>query len=105
MADNVLIIPATVSVGRDFPQYLPLPNGDLKPAAECSRSEVGDAVAECRELTRASRARLEAAYREHLEHLELLAQVSAYHANFDAWSAVREGKDVRERLWQVEADL
>lgn len=104
MTDNVLIIPATVKVGRDFPQYLPLPNGDLKPAAECSRSEVGDAVAECRELARASRERLEAAYREHLEHLALLAQVSAYHACFDDWEAIREGREVRERLWQVETD-
>lgn len=105
MADNVLIIPATVKVGRDFPQYLPLPNGDLKAAAECSRAEVGEAVAECRELTRASRERLEAAYREHVEQLELLAQVSAYHACYDEWQALREGREVRERLWQVERDL
>jgi hypothetical protein len=103
MSNNVLVIPATVRVGRDFPELLPLANGDLKPVAECSRSEVSEAVAECRAMTRASRERLEAVYQEHLKDLELLAQVSAYYERFDDWAAIREGRDVRELLWQVDA--
>ncbi|HUF73612.1 MAG TPA: hypothetical protein VMR74_12015 [Gammaproteobacteria bacterium] len=102
MSDNVLVIPATVKVGPDFPQLLPLANGDLKAAAECTRAEVGEAVAECRGMARASRERLEQAYREHVKDLELLAQVSAYYERFDQWSALREGRNVREILWQVE---
>lgn len=102
MSDNVLVIPATVKVGPDFPQLLPLANGDLKAAAECSRAEVGEAVAECRGMTRASRERLEQAYREHVKDLELLAQISAYYERFDEWSALREGRNVHEILWQVE---
>jgi len=102
MSDNVLVIPATVKVGPDFPQLLPLANGDLKAVAECTRTEVGEAVAECRSMTRASRERLEEAYREHLKDLELLAQVSAYHERFEQWTAIREGRNVRELLWQVE---
>jgi hypothetical protein len=104
MSDNVLVIPATVKVGPDFPQLLPLANGDLKAVAECSRSEVGEAVAECRSMARESRERLDQAYREHLQDLELLAQVSAYFERFDQWSAIREGGAVRELLWQVDAE-
>jgi hypothetical protein len=54
-------------------------------------------------MTRASRERLEAVYQEHLKDLELLAQVSAYYERFDDWAAIREGRDVKELLWQVEA--
>jgi hypothetical protein len=104
MADNVLVIPATIKVGTDFPPYLPLADGNLKPSAECTRDEVREAVAECRTLADASRARLEAAYREHVKDVELLAQVSAYLEKFDQWSAVREGAEPRELLWQVEMD-
>lgn len=103
MPDNVLVIPATVTVGTDFPQLLPLANGDLKPAGQCSRSEVGEAVDECRSMARASRERLDAAYREHLRDLELLAQVSAYFQRFDEWSALRDGGTVKELLWQIES--
>jgi hypothetical protein len=103
MSDNVLVIPATIRVGREFPELLPLANGDLKAVADCTRTEVGEAVAECRSMTQASRERLETAYREHLKDLELLAQVSAYFERFDEWSAIREGRPVREMLWQVEA--
>lgn len=103
MSDNVLVIPATVKVGPEFPQLLPLANGDLKPAAECTRAEVGEAVAECRSMSRASRERLEQAYREHVRDIELLAQVSAYYDRFDQWDAIREGRRLREILWQVEA--
>jgi hypothetical protein len=102
MSDNVLVIPATVTVGPDFPELLPLANGDLKPVTECSRAEVREAVAECRDMTRASRQRLEAVYQEHLKDLELLAQVSAYYERFDEWSPIREGRGVKELLWQVE---
>jgi hypothetical protein len=102
MSDNVLVIPATVMVGRDFPEVLPLANGDLKAIADCSRSEVAEAVAECRQMTVASRERLEQVYQEHLKDLELFAQVSAYYERFDDWSAIREGGDVKELLWQVE---
>ena len=102
MADNVLVIPATIKVGTDFPQYLPLADGNLKAAAECSRDEVAQAVAECRELARASRKRLEEAYREHLRDIELLAQVSAYLEKFDQWNEVRTGGAMKELLWEVE---
>jgi hypothetical protein len=104
MADNVLVIPATVKVGRDFPQYLPLPNGDLKATPECSRADVEQARAEVRLLAEASRARLEQAYQEHLRDIELLAQLSAYLQKFDQWEAIRRGGEVRELLWQVELD-
>jgi hypothetical protein len=103
MSNNVFVIPATVKVGRDFPDLLPLANGDLKPVTACSRAEVNEAVAECRSMTQASRQRLEAVYQEHLRDLELLAQVSAYYERFDEWVAIREGREVKELLWQTEA--
>ncbi|MGD8339136.1 MAG: hypothetical protein PVH89_00050 [Gammaproteobacteria bacterium] len=102
MTQNVLVIPATVTVGKDFPQFLPIADGDLKPATECTRAEVGEAIAECRGMAKASRERLEAAYQEHLRDLELLAQVSAYYQRFEKWGAIREGREVEERLWPVE---
>ena len=102
MTSNVFVIPATVTVGRNFPELLPLANGDLKPIAECSRAEVAEAVAECRSISKASRIRLQSAYDEHLKDLELLAQVSAYLERYDEWAAVREGGTVKEQLWQVE---
>jgi hypothetical protein len=104
MADNVLVIPASVRVGTDFPPDLPLADGSVKAAAECSRDEVRQAVAEIRAVTRASRARLEAAYREHLRDVELLAQVSAYLARYEQWAAIRTGGEVGELIWQVEDD-
>ena len=103
MSNNVFVIPATVKVGPDFPDLLPLANGDLKAVTECSRAEVKEAVSECRSMTQASRERLEAVYQEHLNDLELLAQVSAYYERFDDWTAIREGRAVKELLWQVEA--
>ena len=104
MADNVLVIPATVKVGTDFPPYLPLADGNLKASAECTREEVREAVAECRALVQASRERLEAAYDEHISDVKLLAQVSAYLDRFDQWESVRQGKEPRELLWQVNSD-
>ncbi len=102
MADNVLVIPATVKVGKDFPPYLPLPDGNLKATAECTREEVQSAVAECRILAQSSRARLEETYQEHLKDIELLAQVSAYLEKFEAWKEVRSGGEPKELLWEVE---
>lgn len=104
MSNNVLVIPATVKVGPDFPDLLPLANGDLKAVAGCSRAEVAEAIGECRQMTAASRERLEQVYQEHLKDLELLAQVSAYYERFDEWSAIREGRSVRELLWRVEGN-
>lgn len=104
MADNVLVIPATLKVGKNFPPYLPLAHGALKPTAECSKEEVAQAVAECRAVAATSRRRLDEAYQDHLKDIELLAQVSAYLARFEQWNgAIREGQDVGEILWQVEA--
>lgn len=104
MADNVLVIPATIRVGKEFPPFLPLADGALKPIAECTKAEVEQAVTECREVAKSSRARLEEAYLDHLKDIELLAQVSAYLEKYDQWSAIREGGEVRETLWQVETD-
>jgi hypothetical protein len=102
MADNVLVIPATIKVGEAFPPYLPLPDGNLKATAECTKDEVRQAVAECRVLAQQSRARLEEAYQDHLKDIELLAQVSAYLERFEQWEQIRTGGEVSEVLWQVE---
>lgn len=103
MADNVLVIPATVKVGPDFPPYLPLADGNVKPTVECSKDEVRQAVAECRMLAQQSRARLEEAYQDHLKDIELLAQVSAYLQKFEQWAELRTGGQINEVLWQVES--
>jgi hypothetical protein len=100
--ENVFVIPATVKVGKEMPPYLPLADGKVKPIAECSKVEVEEAVEECRFVAQTSRERLEAAYRDHLKDIELLAQVSAYHARYEQWAAIRDGGEVGELLWQVE---
>ena len=102
MADNVFVIPATIRVGRDFPPYLPVANGDLKPTPECTREDIAEAVSECREMASSSRLRLEQAYQEHLRDVEMLAQVSAYLDKFEQWSSLREGGEPKELLWEVE---
>ena len=102
MADNALVIPATFKVGSEFPPYLPLPGGDVKPMNECSREEVEAAVEELKSVARASRDRLQHAYEEHVRDVEMLAQVAAYFARFDQWSDVRSGGTVRETLWHIE---
>jgi hypothetical protein len=102
MADNVFVIPATIRIGKEFPPYLPVADGALKATAECTRTDVEQAVAECRQVAQASRARLEAAYQEHLKDIELLAQVSAYLEKYDQWDAVRRGGEAKELLWQVD---
>ncbi|HEY7671064.1 MAG TPA: hypothetical protein VIC71_02520 [Gammaproteobacteria bacterium] len=100
--ENVFVIPATIKVGKDMPPYLPLANGSVKPIAECSKAEIEEAVEECRFVAQTSRERLEAAYRDHLKDIELLAQVSAYLARYEQWSAIRDGGEVGELLWEVE---
>jgi hypothetical protein len=103
MAESVLVIPATISVGRNFPPYLPLPNGDLKPSAECTREEVAQSVEECTALAKASRERLQQAYEEHVRDIELLAQVSAYNDKYDQWDSIRQGGEPKVLLWSVPA--
>ena len=105
MTDTVLVIPATMKVGKDFPAYLPLPGGNLKASAECTKNEIAEAIVECRELARSSRERLQDAYKEHLKDVELLAQVSAYVAKFEQWEEVRTGGEPKEVLWEVETNL
>jgi hypothetical protein len=103
MSDNVFVIPATIKVGKEFPPYLPLADGSLKPTPECTQREVSEAVSECRNSAQSSRARLEQAYQEHLKDLELLAHLSAYLERYQQWKAVREGGEVRETLWHVDS--
>ena len=100
--ESVFVIPATMRVGKDMPPYLPLADGSVKPIADCSRAEIEEAVEECRFVAQTSRERLEAAYRDHVKDIELLAQVSAYFARYEQWAAIRDGGEVGEFLWQVE---
>jgi len=100
--ESVFVIPATMRVGKDMPPYLPLADGSVKPIADCSRAEIEQAVEECRFVAQTSRERLEAAYRDHVKDIELLAQVSAYFARYEQWAAIRDGGEVGEFLWQVE---
>ena len=102
MADNALVIPATFKVGSDFPPYLPLPGGDMKPLNECSKEEVAAGVEELRSVAHGSRERLQQAYEEHVRDVEMLAQVTAYLARFEKWEEVRHGGTVNEILWHVE---
>jgi hypothetical protein len=102
MTDKALVIPATYRVGAEFPPYLPLQDGSVKPTAECSLSEVAEAVEEIKAVARASRERLQLAYADHVRDVEMLAQISAYLAKFDEWAAFRSGGKVREVLWDVE---
>jgi hypothetical protein len=104
MADNVLVIPSTIRVGRNFPPYLPLPNGDLKASQECTPEDVANAVGECQELAEASRVRLQEAYQEHIKDIELFAQVSAYNEKFEQWEAIRTGGEPKDSLWQIKAE-
>ncbi len=99
MSDNVLVIPATFMVGRDFPANLPLSDGSMKPIDECSAEEVQQAVEEVRAVVLGSRDRLRRAYDEHVEDLEVLAQLSAYANKYAQWSGVRTGEPVPEVLW------
>ncbi len=102
MADNALVIPATFKVGAEFPPYLPLPGGEMKATNDCSREEVAAAVEELKSVARGSRDRLQHAYEEHVQDVEMLARVAAYLARFEQWENVRHGGAVREILWHVE---
>jgi hypothetical protein len=102
MADKALVIPATFKVGSEFPPYLPLPGGEMKPTSECSQTDVAAAIDELKAVARGSRERLQTAYDEHVRDVEVLAQVAAYLARFDQWEAVRRGEPVREILWHIE---
>ena len=101
-SDNVLVIPATFMVGRSFPANLPLADGSVKPIAECSKAEVQQAVAEIKALADTSRSRLGKAYDEHVEDLEMFAQISAYLERYEDWEGVREGEGVRDVIWSVD---
>ncbi len=104
MADKALVIPASFRVGSQFPDELPLADGSLKPLSECSRSEVAEAVNELKSVATRSRERLDDAYAEHIQDIEMLAQISAYLTRFEQWQALREGGSVRETLWHLQED-
>lgn len=100
--DNALVIPATFIVGEVLPANLPLADGSLKPIADCSKEEVKQAVEELRTVVKGSRRRLHKAFEEHLEDLEVYAQLSAYLDRYDQWAGVREGGDVKQTIWSVD---
>jgi len=102
MSDNVLVIPATFMVGRDFPANLPLADGSMKPIGECIKEDVRQAVEEVRALVDDSRVRLRKAYDEHVEDAELLAQLSAYLSKYEEWAEIRKGGSVKEIIWSAE---
>ena len=99
--DNVLVIPATFVVGESFPANLPLADGSVKPIAECSKDEVRQAVEELRAVVDGSRARLRKAYEEHVQDLEIYAQLSAYLQRYEEWTGVRGDGVVRHTIWSV----
>jgi len=100
--DKALVIPATFIVGEAFPANLPLADGSVKPVADCTKDDVRQAVEEFRAVVMGSRRRLHKAYDEHLEDLEVYAQLSAYLDRFDEWAGVREGGKVRQTIWPVD---
>jgi len=99
--DNVLVIPATFVVGEAFPENLPLADGSLKPIAECSKDEVRQAVDEIKAVVDGSRARLHKAYQEHIEDLEIYAQLCAYLQRYEDWTGVRGDGEIRHTIWSV----
>jgi hypothetical protein len=100
--EKVLVIPATFVVGESFPENLPLADGSVKPIAECSREEVGQAVEELKAVVDGSRSRLRKAYEEHIQDLEIYAQLSAYLQRYEDWTAVRGSGVVRHTIWSVD---
>ncbi len=100
--DKALVIPATFVVGEAFPANLPLADGSLKPIADCSKEEVKQAVDELRAVVEGSRRRLRKAYDEHLEDLEVYAQLSAYLDRYEEWAGVRNDDGVRPTIWSVD---
>ena len=101
--EKVLVIPATFVVGESFPANLPLADGSVKPLAECTQDDVREAVAELRAVVASSRSRLQRAYDEHLEDLEVYAQLSAYLDRYDDWSGLRTGSPVKQTIWSVDS--
>ncbi len=102
MSDNVLVIPATFIVGKEFPANLPLLDGSMKPISACTEEEVRQAVTEVRSMAESSRERLHRAYEEHVQDLEVLAQLSAYEQKFAVWEGVRSDGEVAEVLWSLD---
>ncbi len=100
--DKALVIPANFVVGEAFPANLPLSDGSLKPIADFSRAEVEQAVDELRAVVESSRRRLRKAYEEHLEDLEVYAQLSAYLDRYEEWAGIREDGRVRPTIWSVD---
>lgn len=100
--DNVLVIPATFVVGEAFPENLPLADGSVKPIAQCSKDEVGQAVEELRAVVNGSRARLHRVYEEHIQDLEIFAQLSAYLHRYENWTGVRGDGVVGHTIWSVD---
>jgi hypothetical protein len=100
--EKVLVIPATFVVGESFPANLPLADGSVKPLAACSKNDVREAVEELRAVVESSRNRLQRAYEEHVEDLEVFAQLSAYLDRYDEWSGLRDGTPVKQTIWSVE---
>ena len=103
--EKVLVIPATFVVGDSFPANLPLADGSVKPIAECSQEDVRQAVAELKAVVDGSRSRLRRAYEEHLQDLEIYAQLSAYLERYDEWTGVRGNGVVRQTIWSVESGM
>ena len=100
--EKVLVIPATFVVGETFPANLPLSDGSVKPIAECSREEVQQAVDEIKAVVDGSRARLHKAYEEHIQDLEVYAQLSAYLDRYEEWTGVRGDGVIRQTIWSVD---
>ena len=100
--DKAFVIPATFVVGEAFPANLPLADGSLKPIADCSQEEVKQAVDEIRAVVEGSQRRLRRAYEEHLEDLEIYAQLAAYLDRYDEWAGIREDGRVRPTIWSVD---
>jgi hypothetical protein len=100
--DKALVIPATFVVGSSFPANLPLADGTMKAISDCSRPEVAEAVEEMRAVVQASRQKLGKAYDEHLQDLEILAQLSAYLEKYEEWSGVRTNGSVKQTIWSVD---
>lgn len=100
--EKAFIIPATFVVGDDFPANLPLADGSVKPIAECSKDEVGQAVEELKAVVKGSRLRLRRAYEDHVKDLETYAQLSAYLDRYEEWTGVRGTGVVRQTIWSVD---
>lgn len=100
--EKVLVIPATFVVGESFPANLPLADGSVKPLAKCSKDDVREAVEELRAVVDGSRNRLQRAYEEHIEDLEVYAQISAYLDRYTEWVGLRDGTPVKQTIWSVD---